>query len=160
MSPVIIILTASVALACAPALAQSPRVQGKAGHWVKVETAGLAAYENVNNRSGDTISINCDEAQTDDHSNTGISVEIGGKMLPAGSQIIFAVDGESITIAFDRSPGGALEELRDRMNAGIADVAESPGQDRPLAATLRANLPRQSPMPRQEPRMAIRAPNS
>lgn len=75
-----LVVAANGALPAASALAQSPRVVGKAGDWVKTEAAGLMTYENIDHRSGSTISIGCDEAMTLDHSAT--SIETDGDLLP------------------------------------------------------------------------------
>lgn len=100
----IALAAASLALPMS-ALAQSPRVVGKAGNWTKIEAAGMTAYQTNDNRSGSYIEIGCDEAASLDHTGTGISLEIGGKMLPANSQIRFIVDGETITIPSGKSGG-------------------------------------------------------
>lgn len=116
----------AVSLSCAvPVYAQSPRVTGNAGDWVKVEAGGLVViYRTSDASTGSSVEIACDEAMTLDHSMTGIAVEIDSKMLPADSRLSFTVNGRSIVI-----PTGPSGGMRTR---GCPECAEAFMQLRPL----------------------------
>jgi hypothetical protein len=93
-----------LALACAlPAYAQSRGVIGKAGVWVKGTGQGIVAYRAV--AKGSSVDISCDVGQTEDHSATGISLEIAGAAFIPNAQVRFAVDGKAITIPSNQSGG-------------------------------------------------------
>jgi hypothetical protein len=118
-------LSAVLALVCAPALAQSPRVLGKAGDGVKVEAAGPTIYRNADDQSRNSIEFGCDVAQSLDHSGTGVSIELGGRMLPTNSHVSFIVDGQSITIPSDKM----------RQQAGAALAAAAAGKSLTVVAS-------------------------
>jgi hypothetical protein len=92
-----------LAFVCLPAFAQSTRMIGKAGVWVKVDGQGFVTYRTAD--GGSFINISCDVAHSEDQSATGITLEIAGKLLPAQTQVRFTVDGKAISIPSDRSGG-------------------------------------------------------
>ena len=95
------------ALIAAPALAQAPRLLAQAGSWSKVSAAGVVAYL-ARDGAGGSVEIGCDFARTLDGSATGITLEIGGRLLPPDSVIEFRVHGESITMPSGKSGGVSL----------------------------------------------------
>ena len=88
-------------------MAQSPRVTGEAENGrTRVEAVGLVGYSTQGEDSGDSIQIACDVAMSLDHSNTGIAIEIGGRMLPAKARVSFQ-DGRP-TITIPPGPSGGV----------------------------------------------------
>jgi len=85
------------------ALCSTSYAQDRLAEWRQGEGQGYIEYGSTQGSS--FVTISCDVAASDDHSRTGISLEIDGKLLPANSTVRFVVDDQEIAIPSNSSGG-------------------------------------------------------
>ena len=77
--------------------------RSEASAWTAGSSQGFTEYATRNGSSH--VVVSCDEAASEDHSGTGIGLEVDGRLIPEGSRIMFDVDGRVVEFAADSFGG-------------------------------------------------------